>query len=71
MRRLSMESRTGLSKGWPFRVVVAMMGFCLLLKFGGSYLLCGLVVVNCRPANRGKSFCSVKVEEEEVERPKL
>jgi hypothetical protein len=26
MRRLSIESRTARSKGWPFSVVVAMMG---------------------------------------------
>jgi hypothetical protein len=65
MRRLSMESRTGRSKGWPFKVVVAIMGFRFSLNCGRWCLLCGVVAVKVRLANCGKNFCSV-----EVERPK-
>jgi len=45
MRRRSIESRIGRSRGWPFSVVaVAMLGICFVWNFGGRYLFCAVAV---------------------------
>ena len=52
MRRRSIESRTGRSKGCPFRVVVVIADGGAL-KFGGWNLLLCLVAVKLRIIRRG------------------
>lgn len=71
MRRLSIESRIGRSKSCPFKVVVAMVGSTLFLNCGSWYLLCGVVAVKVRLANRGKNFCSIEVEGVEMQRGRI